>query len=294
MSILARADTKVLCQGLTGRAATFHMGKAVAYGTQLVGGVRPGKGGTSHLDVPVFDRVHEGMTATGATASMVFVPAEDAAVALIEGIEAELDLMICVSERIPVLDMIRVKAALAGSKTRLVGPNSQGVLIPGACKLGVMATLDARPGSVGIASRSASLASEVVAQTSTVGLGQSTTVGVGGDPIHGVGFVDCLEMFFADDETDRIVLIGEIGGREEEAAAAYLADRGCLKPVYAVVAGRRAPPAQRMGHAGTLTAVGSGGGNTKAAVLEAAGVHVIRDVSCVGATLAAPGLRPDL
>ncbi len=291
MSILARADTKVLCQGLTGRAATFHMVKAVAYGTQVVGGVRPGKGGTSHLDVPMFDRVRDGVAATGATASMVFVPAEDAAAALIEGIEAELDLIVCVTERIPVLDMVRVKAALGGSKTRLVGPNSQGVLVPGACKLGVMATLDARPGSVGIASRSASLASEVVAQTSAVGLGQSTTVGVGGDPIHGVGFVDCLEMFFADDETDRVVLIGEIGGREEEAAAAYLADRGCLKPVCAVVAGRRAPQAQRMGHAGTLTAMG-GDGNAKAAVLEAAGVHVIRDASCVGATLAAPGMRP--
>ena len=291
MAILVRSETKVICQGMTGRAGSFHTGHAIAYGTRMVAGVRPGKGGTRHLDLPVFDTVAEAAAATAADASIVFVPASGAAAAMIEAIEAELALVVCVTERVPVLDMVRVRDALAGSRTRLVGPNSQGVLAPGACKIGVMSTVNARPGRVGIISRSASLTSEVVAQTSALGLGQSTTVGIGGDPVHGIGFVECLELFLADDGTDGIVMIGEIGGVEEEDAAAYLASIRPSKPVVALVAGHHAPPMRRMGHAGTLTLFGRGDAGAKTEALRNAGVTIAASADTVGETMRR-ALRP--
>jgi succinyl-CoA synthetase alpha subunit len=284
MSILVDAETRVLCQGITGHAATFHMAKALAYGTRLVGGVRPGKGGTKHLDVPVFDTVAQAVAATSADASIVFVPAEHAAGAMIEAIEAEIALVVCVTERVPVLDMVRVKQALAGSRTRLVGPNSQGILTPGQCKIGVMTTMHARPGPVGVVSRSASLTSEIVAQLSAAGLGQSTTIGIGGDPVHGIGFVDCLELFFTDPGTDCIVLVGEIGGTEEEDAARFLEQARPDKPVVALVAGRHAPNTRRMGHAGTLPTLGSGTAEEKIAALAEAGAHIAPDAAHVAET----------
>ena len=285
MAILVDGNTKVICQGLTGRAASYHMERAMAYGTHVVGGVRPGKGGTQHLDVPVFDTVKEAMAETGANASIVFVPPADAAAAMIEAIEAEVPVVVCVTERVPVLDMVRVKAALEGTRTHLVGPNSQGILTPGACKLGVMATVHERAGSIGIVSRSATLTSEIVAQTSAAGLGQSTTVGIGGDPVHGIGFVECLEMFVNDPDTSGIILIGEIGGTEEERAAEYLEDLNCDKPVVALVAGRHAPPERRMGHAGTLTVFGRGDANHKIKALRSAGVHIAPNTQLVAETM---------
>lgn len=285
MSILIDQDTKVICQGITGHAATFHMARAIAYGTRLVGGVRPGKGGSMHLDVPVFDTVRAAVDETGANASIVFVPAAQAAAAMIEAIEAEVPLVVCVTERIPVLDMVRVRHALKGSKTRLVGPNSQGILTPGQCKLGVMATVNERPGSIGIVSRSASLTSEIVAQTSAAGFGQSTTVGIGGDPVHGMGFVDCLELFFDDEETRAVVLVGEIGGIEEEQAAEFLKATKPAKPVFALVVGRHAPQTRRMGHAGTLRALGGGDAAAKIEALRSAGVHIVKDAATVAEAL---------
>lgn len=274
MAILVGPETKVICQGMTGRTASYHIERAMAYGTNVVGGVRPGKGGTRHLDVPVFDTVSDAVAGTGADASIVFVPPPNAAGAMIEAIEAEIPVVVCVTERVPVLDMVRVKAALEGSRTRLVGPNSQGVLSPQACKLGVMSTVHELPGSIGIASRSATLTSEIMAQTSAAGLGQSTTVGIGGDPVHGIGFVDCLELFFEDPDTRGVILIGEIGGTEEEMAADYLRARKASKPVVALVAGRHAPPERRMGHAGTLTMFGRADANQKIKALRSADVHI--------------------
>lgn len=285
MTVLVNSETKVICQGMTGRAGSFHTGRAIAYGTRMVAGVRPGKGGTRHLDLPVFDTVVEATAATSADASIVFVPAPHAAEAMIEAIEAELALVVCVTERVPVLDMVRVRAALAGGRTRLVGPNSQGVLAPGACKIGVMTTVNAKPGRVGIISRSASLTSEVVAQTSALGLGQSTTIGIGGDPVHGIGFVECLELMLADEGTDGVIMIGEIGGVEEEDAAAYLASTRPVKPVVALVAGRHAPPMRRMGHAGTLTLFGRGDAGAKIDALEKAGVVIADNAGAVGETM---------
>lgn len=285
MAILVGPDTRVICQGMTGRAGTFHTGRAIAYGTRMVGGVRPGKGGSRHLDLPVFDSVAEAVGETGADASIIFVPAPDAAAAMIEAIEAGLSLVVCVTERVPVLDMVRVRHALAGSQTRLVGPNSQGVLAPEVCKIGVMSTIGARPGRIGIVSRSASLTSEIVAQTTAAGLGQSTTVGIGGDPVHGVGFVECLELFLADDATDGVILIGEVGGAEEQAAAAFLRTARPVKPVVALVAGRHAPPMRRMGHAGTLTMFGRGDAEAKIAALADAGAIVAADAGAVGETM---------
>lgn len=284
MSILVNAETKVICQGMTGRAASYHMERAMAYGTQVVGGVRPGKGGTRHLDVPVFDKVREAVSETGADASIIFVPPAEAASAMIEAIEAEVPVVVCVTERVPVLDMVRVKDALEGSNTRLVGPNSQGVLTPGGCKLGVMATVHDRPGSIGIVSRSATLTSEIVAQTSAAGLGQSTTVGIGGDPVHGIGFVECLELFMADPDTDGIILIGEIGGTEEERAAEFL-KTAKSKPVVALIAGRHAPQERRMGHAGTLTLFGRADANQKIKALRSAGAHIAPNTQLVTETM---------
>ena len=285
MAILITPETKVMCQGLTGRAATFHCGRMLSYGTRLVAGVVPGKAGRTHLDLPIYDRVADAKTATGAAASLVFVPPQNAAAAIIEAIEAELDLVVCVTERVPVLDMVRVRQALTGSKTRLVGPNSQGVLAPGIGQLGVMTTVDARKGRVGIASRSASLTSEVVLQTTVAGLGVSTTVGVGGDPVHGLSLSDTLELFLDDPDTDGIVIIGEIGGSEEEQVAALVAARKPRKPVVALVAGRNAPPERRMGHAGALATRGAGSAANKIMALERAGVRVAHDASRVGLTM---------
>lgn len=275
MSIMIDAETKVIVQGLTGRAGTFYTDLAQRYVPgSYVGGVRPGKGGQEHAGLPVFDKMAEAVRETGATASLIMVPAHRAADAMIEAIEAEIPLAVCVTERVPVHDMVRVKAALAGSDTALIGPNSQGILVPGACKIGVMSTADATRGSVGIVSRSASLTSEIVALTTAAGLGQSTTIGIGGDPIHGIGFAYCLERFRDDPETKSVVMIGEIGGSEEEEAAEFLAMEGFDKPVIALVVGRHAPKERRMGHAGTLSILGAGTVEQKVGVLAEAGALI--------------------
>jgi len=287
MSILANGTAKLIVQGMTGRSGTFYTDQAMNYGTNVVGGVRPGKGGKQHIGRPIFNTVAEAMAETGANASMVMVPAHNAAAAMIEAIEAEMPLIVCVTERIPVLDMVRVKDALKGSNSELVGGNSQGVLTPGACKIGVMSTADATPGPIGIASRSASLTSEVVANLTQAGLGQSTTVGIGGDPVHGIGFVRCLELFMADEDTQGVVLIGEIGGDEEEQAAAYLKKTRPRKPVISLVVGRHAPAQRRMGHAGTLSVFGSGNAESKNAALKSAGAHVVENVVDVAQAMAA-------
>ena len=274
MAILVDSNTKVIVQGMTGRAGTFYADQGMRYGSQYVGGVRPGRGGTTHLGLPMFHDVKTAKAETGANASLVIVPAPNAAAAMIEAIEAEIGVVVCVTERVPQHDMARVKHALAGSKTRLIGPNSQGILTPDQCKIGVMPTKDAKPGGVGIVSRSASLTSEILANCSAAGLGQSTTVGIGGDALHGIGFVECLELFRDDADTEAVVLIGEIGGREEERAAEYLAATDYGKPVVALVVGRHSPQGRRMGHAGTLSAVGGLSAAEKNARLRDAGVHI--------------------
>ncbi len=281
MGILIGPDTRLLVQGITGRAGTFYTDQAMRYGTTCVAGVRPGRGGTTHLGLPVFHTVNEAVAETEANASLVVVPAPKAADAIIEAIEADLDLVVCISERVPQHDMRRVKAALADSKTILVGPNSQGILAPGTCKIGVMPTRDAKPGSIGIASRSASLTSEVLARFSAADLGQSTTVGIGGDVLHGLGFVECLKRFGDDPETKAVVLIGELGGREEEEAANYLSSVDYGKPVIALVVGRHAPVGRRMGHAGTLSLLGAATANDKINALTSAGVLIANDVNDV-------------
>lgn len=285
MAVLAGKDTRVICQGLTGRAATYHVGRMAAYGTRLVAGVTPGKVGRRHLDVPVFDTVAEAIEATGATASLVFVPPETAAAAMMEAIDAGIGLVVCVTERVPVLDMVRVRQRLAGTRTRLIGPNSQGVLVPGETQLGVMTTINARPGAVGIASRSASLTSEIVAQTTAARLGQSTTIGVGGDPVHGVGLAECVRLFLDDPVTEGIILIGEIGGSDEEEAAALIRDLKPDKPIVALVVGRNAPPERRMGHAGALAAGQTGHAGAKMDVLREAGVLIAPRPDLVGMTM---------
>lgn len=285
MAILVDSDTRVLVQGMTGRTGSYHTERAIAYGTNVVAGVRPGKGGVRHLDLPIFDTVAEAVRKTGANASLVFVPPAHAAAAMIEAVEAKVPVVVCVTERVPVLDMVRVKAALEGASTRIVGANSQGVLTPNECKLGVMSTVHERPGSIGIVSRSATLTSEIVAQTSAAGLGQSTTVGIGGDPVHGIGFVECLELFMEDPETEGVILIGEIGGAEEEMAANYLKSAKPSKPVVALVAGRHAPPERRMGHAGTLTMFGRADADHKIEALRAAGVHIAHNTQLVAETM---------
>ncbi|MBB95001.1 MAG: succinate--CoA ligase subunit alpha [Rhodobacteraceae bacterium] len=274
MSIFVNSDTKVIVQGMTGRAGTFYTDQGMRYGGNYVGGVRPGKGGRRHLDLPLFDTVQDAMARTGADASLVIVPAPFAGEAMVEAIQAGIGTLVCVTERVPQHDMARVKAALRQSNTMLIGPNSQGILSPGQCKIGVMPTVDARPGNIGIASRSASLTSEILAQCSRAGLGQSTTVGVGGDTLHGVGFVECLKRFKDDPDTEAVVLIGEIGGTEEEEAAAYILDSGFSKPVVALVVGRHAPQGRRMGHAGTVSALGLGSAAEKIDLLRRAGVAI--------------------
>ena len=285
MGILVDSGTKVICQGLTGATATRLSERAIAYGTKMVGGVVPGKGGTSHLHLPVFETVAEAVDATRPDASAVFVPSAHAADAMIEAIKAEIPLIVCVSERVPVLDMVRVKRALEGSKSRLIGANSQGVITPDACKIGVMPERPHTKGRVGIVSRSALLNYEAVDQTTNVHLGQSTSVGIGGDPVYGMDFIDCLELFFADDATEGIILIGEIGGTAEEEAAEFLKREKSPKPVVAYVAGLNAPTDRRMGHAGTVDVFGEGSAAAKIEALKSAGAIIVPDASAMGTTM---------